>query len=65
MNPVAQSHAFPLQFLGKARPCAQSDEPWIGTPQATEQMPIAPYSVGQHVGVPSIILGARDTEPVT
>jgi hypothetical protein len=33
--------------------------------QATEQMPIAPYSVGQHVGIPAMILGAGDTEPVT
>jgi hypothetical protein len=52
MNPVAQSHAFPLQLLRKTRPCAQFDEPWISNLQATEQMP-------------AIILGAGDTEPVT
>jgi hypothetical protein len=65
MNPVAQSHAFALQLLRKTRPCAQFDKPWISNLQATEQMPIAPYSVGQHVGIQAIILGAGDTEPVT
>jgi hypothetical protein len=44
MDAVAQTNPFPLQLLGKTRPRAQFDEPWISDLQAAEQMTVGPQS---------------------
>ena len=31
----------------------------------TEQTPVGPHTVAQHIGVPAIILGTGDAEPVS
>jgi len=64
MHAVGQPNSFFLQFLGKARPRTQFDEPWISNLEAAKQTSIRPYAVGQHIGVSAIVLGAGDTEPV-
>ena len=64
MHAVGQPNSFFLQFLSKARPRTQFDEPWISNLEAAKQTSIRPYAVGQHIGVSAIVLGAGDTEPV-
>jgi hypothetical protein len=61
---VAQPALFLLQLFRKARPRAQFNEPGISNMQAPEQTPISPNTISQDVGVPAIVLGPGDAEPV-
>ena len=53
MDAVAQPNAFLRQFLGKARPRPQLDQPRVGNMQAAEQAPIGAHAIPHHVGVPT------------
>ena len=64
MDAVAQPNPFLLQFLGKARPRTQFDEPWVSNMEAAEQTPIGAYAIRQDIAVPTIILSTGDTEPI-
>src|SRR5271166_2740388 len=65
IDAVTQPNPFLLQFLGKPRPCTQCDQLWISNMQPAKQTPVGAYTVSQDIGVPAIVLGTRDTEPVT
>ncbi len=52
------------EFLGKARPRTQFNEPWISNLKAAEQTPVRAQAIGLHIGVAAIVLGTRDTEPI-
>ena len=64
MHAVAQPNAFLLQFLGKARPRPQLDQPRVGNMHAAEQAPVGANAIAHHVGVATVILRTGDTEPV-
>jgi hypothetical protein len=64
MDAVAQPNPFFLQLLGKTRPRAQFDEPWISDLQSAEQMTVGPQTIGRDIRVSAIVLGTSDTKPV-
>jgi hypothetical protein len=61
---VTQPNPFRPEFLGKARPRTQFNEPWISNLKAAEQTPVRAQAIGLHIGVAAIVLGTRDTEPI-
>ena len=64
MHAVAQPNAFLRQFLGKARPRAQLDQPRVGDMHAAEQTPVGAHAIAHHVGVPTVILRTGHAVPV-
>ena len=64
MHAVAQPNAFLRQFLGKARPRPQLDQPRVGDMHAAEQAPVGAHAIAHHVGVATVILRTGHAVPV-
>ena len=64
MHAVGQPNSFFLQFLSKARPRTQFDEPWISNLEAAKQTSIRPYAVGQ-LRIPTMPSGHTELKAST
>ena len=63
-NPIGQTGALLLQFVGHARPLAQLDHHRIIDRKAAEGLTIGAHCAAKHTGVTAIILGASDGEAI-
>jgi hypothetical protein len=57
MHAVTQPNALPPQFLGKARPSTESDQPRICNMEAAKRTPIGAFAVDQDIDASAIVPG--------
>ena len=64
-NPIGQTCALLLQFVGHARPLAQLDHHRIIDHKPAEGLAVGAHCTAEHTGVAAIILGPGHREAIT